>query len=176
MATHYSLPCQCGAVLRVTAAQAGERISCECGAEVEAPTLRQLRELPLAEPETAASGAWGASQGVLAAGAVIVLALLAGAGWLRLTEPAEPTPFDAVARQAAISEGLDQMAPADVWRLWRGGYAQLLDNGFEVFEMPGAKEANARIAQSRAVGRGLLIGAGAVLVVTLGAYAVTASR
>jgi hypothetical protein len=42
----YPVPCECGKTLRVTATQAGMTLRCECGRDVEVPSLRQLRHDP----------------------------------------------------------------------------------------------------------------------------------
>ncbi len=41
----YQLPCSCGIVHEVTTSQAGQDLSCTCGASISVPTLRGLREL-----------------------------------------------------------------------------------------------------------------------------------
>ena len=41
----YSLPCECGAVISVTAQQAGSSAACRCGREVPVPSLSQLRKI-----------------------------------------------------------------------------------------------------------------------------------
>jgi hypothetical protein len=63
----YLLTCQCGAQHVVSNAQAGESISCSCGEQLEIPTLRGLKQLPVhapVDPETGEddSSAPGTSQ------------------------------------------------------------------------------------------------------------------
>lgn len=41
----YELTCDCGRPLQVTARQAGDSVSCECGGQLEVPKLSQLRLL-----------------------------------------------------------------------------------------------------------------------------------
>jgi hypothetical protein len=48
MSDRYLVKCDCGRELLVETAQAGRRLTCACGAAVEAPTLRQLKKLPVA--------------------------------------------------------------------------------------------------------------------------------
>lgn len=55
------LTCECGLSHRVGRSQAGQQISCECGKELQVPTLRGLSELPLAEEkgvDASQSSAW----------------------------------------------------------------------------------------------------------------------
>src|SRR5678815_2344165 len=51
--SHYLLPCACGQQISVSAAQAGESLRCSCGAMVEVPTMRGLRELERVETSQA---------------------------------------------------------------------------------------------------------------------------
>lgn len=41
----YLLPCSCGQKLRVRSRQAGEEVTCACGAVVHVPTIRGLKQL-----------------------------------------------------------------------------------------------------------------------------------
>ena len=52
----YLLPCSCGEQSVVSTAQAGGTIRCACGAELQVPTMRGLRELEPLEPRSAAAG------------------------------------------------------------------------------------------------------------------------
>ena len=45
----YLLPCACGQKLRVRTRQAGEEVTCQCGAVVHVPTMRGLRQLEMAK-------------------------------------------------------------------------------------------------------------------------------
>lgn len=47
----YLLPCTCGRKTPVSTRHAGQTIRCQCGAELEVPTLRGLAELERAEPD-----------------------------------------------------------------------------------------------------------------------------
>lgn len=50
MATHL-LGCSCGRQHRVAPAQAGQWLDCECGHPLAVPSIRRVRELPLAQEE-----------------------------------------------------------------------------------------------------------------------------
>jgi hypothetical protein len=43
---HYLLPCSCGRQVPVSASMAGQQVRCDCGSELEVPTLRHLGHLP----------------------------------------------------------------------------------------------------------------------------------
>jgi len=80
----YLFPCGCGREHPVVEAQAGQRVVCSCGAELEVPTLLGLRRLRQAEAPTEPSGGqrnWGTRQRLLVVGGVTVLVGLALAGW-----------------------------------------------------------------------------------------------
>jgi hypothetical protein len=123
------LPCQCGREVVVTRAQAGGTVTCECGAELNVPTLRGLAELRPA-PVVAGAGRsnWDDRHRVgflLALGAISCL-LVAGYLWASLPEPeALPSQQDYIdlVEGAKASElfhfhneavhGLDRTVPAD---------------------------------------------------------------
>jgi hypothetical protein len=73
----YLLPCSCGNKTPVDVSQAGTRVRCTCGADLEVPTLRGLKRLAQAVPEAAgkvavgAESPWGARQRVAFIGALL---------------------------------------------------------------------------------------------------------
>jgi hypothetical protein len=48
----YLVPCTCGKTVRVRARQAGEQVTCACGAAVNVPTIRGLKQLQTVVDET----------------------------------------------------------------------------------------------------------------------------
>jgi hypothetical protein len=46
---NYLLPCRCGQSVAVSTSMAGESVRCACGAELQVPTLRGLRQLAQAD-------------------------------------------------------------------------------------------------------------------------------
>jgi hypothetical protein len=63
----YLVLCTCGEKLRVRGGQAGEKLTCKCGATVAVPTVRNLRQLETVDDETAPRPplAWTTLQGPL---------------------------------------------------------------------------------------------------------------
>lgn len=63
----YLVPCTCGEKLRVRGGQAGEKLTCKCGATVAVPTVRNLRQLETVDDEAAPRPPlpWTALQGPL---------------------------------------------------------------------------------------------------------------
>src|SRR5665213_22995 len=112
MSPRYLLPCTCGLSTPVETAQAGETIHCPCGAKLDVPTLRGLRNLPSVPLEAGAPGpTWHPGKGILFLG---VLAILAGLGieaYLRWSVPTVDV--------ASIHKGSLTMSPADSWQTWQ---------------------------------------------------------
>ena len=75
----YLLPCSCGKTVPVEVRQAGGRVTCSCGTQLEVPALRQLRQLPqqqaVGQPRSASS--WGTRQGWVAVSLIVVAFLVA---------------------------------------------------------------------------------------------------
>ena len=46
----YLLPCSCGQLISIDTIQAGQEVRCSCGKAQLVPTLREIRQLPEAEP------------------------------------------------------------------------------------------------------------------------------
>ncbi|WP_254507188.1 hypothetical protein [Anatilimnocola floriformis] len=47
----YLVPCHCGQQVRVRPSQAGEQLTCQCGATVSVPTIRGLKQLKTVDDE-----------------------------------------------------------------------------------------------------------------------------
>jgi hypothetical protein len=70
MSAQYLLPCSCGQKVRVEPAQAGGQVACACGANLNVPTLRGLKQLEIAPPDEAAvrrsaGRQWGPVRGAM---------------------------------------------------------------------------------------------------------------
>ena len=83
MSAQYLLPCSCGQKVRVDAAQAGGLASCGCGKSLPVPTLRALRQLETAEPDSAArkqreGRSWSKLQGAMFSLGLIVACISLG--------------------------------------------------------------------------------------------------
>ncbi len=168
----YVLSCKCGKSVAVDAGQAGGSVVCACGERLDVPALRNLRHLPVAEPEAggtrSARAAWDARKG-LAAASFILAVLLAGFGaWDRFKEPLVPK-FDAEVRQTAVNEGLEKMSPLESWNMWVGVYRPMSQNGFQVFEHPHQAAIEQHIASRRTLQKSLFVVAGVFALIGLAA-------
>jgi len=148
----YLLPCSCGRKIPVDRSQAGQGIRCECGARLEVPTMRALRLLERVTPKPDAArptrSAWGARQGLLLLGVLVILAAL---GLMALLHSSRPRLHD-----------VEDLPPIRTWLLW-----QELRQGLQ--ERPvGEKEFLERVTRYRrwigvlwvVAGAGVLIMAG----------------
>jgi hypothetical protein len=90
--SEYLLPCSCGQKLTVSARQAGQSVTCSCGARLEVPTLRGLGGLEQAATPAVAARRWGDRHRAVFVLVVISLVAAAGAGLLAMRMPADPTP------------------------------------------------------------------------------------
>ncbi len=158
--TRYLLDCDCGNKVPVEIGQAGGRITCSCGAQLDVPPLRKLRHLPpVVVEEHRPAPRWGVRQGVMTA-SLIVAAVLAAAGiWSWASQPSVPT-FDPAMYHRDIEHRLSTMTPAESWLWWIEYYRPLAERGFPVFEAANRVEIEQQIAHRHVVRRGLWIAAG----------------
>jgi hypothetical protein len=114
----YLLPCTCGQEIPVEATQAGQQVRCQCGLELEVPTLLKLTRLKPAGPPAPATprrarSAWGPRQRVMLIGLAIMAAGASGAGWELLNRPpwfevSSCRPRDAVIYWNSLKQGVDR--------------------------------------------------------------------
>ncbi|WP_146398275.1 hypothetical protein [Pseudobythopirellula maris] len=158
-------------MLVIETRQAGERIPCSCGATVEAPPLRKIRELQPIQQAEEPTSAWSYRHGVLTAGLLAALGLALLAGWFETTKPAPPAPFDATIYQKSAAEGIDNLTPLQAWALWKQRYEPLAVSGLQPMTNQENQIRDLLIARSDKYRNGLLIAAAAVAVITAGAFA-----
>lgn len=133
MPTNYLLPCTCGKKTTVDANQAGLTVRCACGNELAVPAMRGLATLERVEAapaavsdQPAAASAWGARQGLMFLGGVIVLggALAALAIWFLLI----PSPISLQENYQTHSREIINSMPAEDliarWNAYRNGIEQ----------------------------------------------------
>jgi hypothetical protein len=126
MATKYLLPCPCGKKLPLEISQAGQSVTCDCGTTHVVPTMRELRQLEVAEPDAAPRGqrpTWGMGRGISFSVAVVVmiasLTFTAFVLFLYLRLPDVGTVEDEIraSRQAYEELTADQMF--QLWQVFR---------------------------------------------------------
>ncbi len=122
MNAKYLLPCSCGQKIAVEPRQAGQTISCTCGASLEVPSLVQVKRLDKAEPEPgevrrdeAERRSWGAYEGLALLGVVILLLATGTGSWLFFIRPRLRT----LPRANEIRESAKTLPPRMVWSNWR---------------------------------------------------------
>ncbi len=111
--SQFLLPCACGRRLAIAASQAGQRLRCECGRELDGPTLRELNRLDRVEtqPSSAPAAGWTGRQGLIFLGAAIAALALAAFAWLEIRHPPS--------RESAMPKtNVDLLTPAQAWAYW----------------------------------------------------------
>jgi hypothetical protein len=131
----YLLPCPCGQQIVVQPRQAGETISCSCGALLQVPTLLDMTRLEQAAPEPVAPSpppeAWGLRHRLLLLGVFLVAAAVVGVVWLYLERPVSR--FDTIDPEN-IRQTAQKLAPSQAWNIWEGmkqGLDRRTDQGYE---------------------------------------------
>ena len=118
----YLLPCgQCSEKHAIDPNQAGQSITCRCGAILEVPSLRGIRGLERVEATTLrrTRRPWSPLRGLvfgLGLMAVLVGLLIAGlGGWWRMgLDTSEPLPEDL----ATVNADIDRKSPEQALTLW----------------------------------------------------------
>jgi hypothetical protein len=168
----YLLACKCGKTTPVEVGQAGGQVVCECGEQLDVPTLRQLRHLPqvqaTAAPSRRAGREWSVRKGVIAASLLSVALVTAILAWSRWTEPTIPT-FDPAIHTKGVDERLRTQSPAQAWEWWIEYYKPLAQRGFPVFQSPNEAAIQYQINRSRFLQKTLLAVAGIAAVVGIAA-------
>lgn len=113
----YLLPCTCGREIPVEGTQAGQQVRCQCGVELEVPTLLNLTRLkpaapPAAAPRRVRSG-WGWRQRLVLVGLAIMTVGTVWAGWQWLQRPprleiVSLRPVAAVIYWSSLKQGVDR--------------------------------------------------------------------
>lgn len=115
----YLLPCDCGNKIVVEPRQAGETLRCPCGAPITAPPMLQLKTLEPApvdrRPEAPASR-WGARQGLLLSGVLVVAVAVGLAVVLYQHRPVHP---ELRYNSAEVRQRVGQLSPLQSWRAWQ---------------------------------------------------------
>ena len=153
----YLLACDCGKQVPVEVGQAGGRVACLCGAQIEVPPLRKLRDLPLERVEDKQVGArWGARQGVIAASLILTATLIVTNIWNWWTQPQVPH-FDPVSHERAVDEHLKSLTPANAWLAWIDYYRPMAERGFPLFEPSNKADVERQIVHRQFLRRTLWI-------------------
>ncbi|MEX2140354.1 MAG: hypothetical protein WD894_13910 [Pirellulales bacterium] len=127
----YLLPCsQCGRKLLVTTGEAGGQLRCECGALVDVPTVRRIRELePAAAPSSDATTSWTTRHSLIFLGSLVAIAGLAF-GLILHFRAANALSSD------NFADEIRNMPAADTWTLW----SQVSQLGVGSWQPPKGKE------------------------------------
>ena len=142
MSRKHLLPCHCGRKTPVEGPQAGQRVRCECGAELDVPTMLGLVKLEeLVERQPASGGskrAWGLRQQMPLLGGIVLLAGTAGlialwATWPKAPDMSRLAPFEAMGMWDELQQGISaEPSRPERW------YSQALRSHLEWLVVAGA--------------------------------------
>jgi hypothetical protein len=116
---YYLLPCTCSRKIPVQPRQAGEIVTCACGATLEVPTLLRLKtleraEIP-AEPKKTKTP-WTAGHRLIFIGALVIFLCVCIAAWLLFIRPTDPYANFTPEQMKLIAE---KFTPVQNWNLWQ---------------------------------------------------------
>ncbi|QDU54443.1 hypothetical protein [Aeoliella mucimassa] len=132
MADRYLVPCQCGAQIPVGVHQAGTEIRCQCGAELKAPPLRKLRELPLEESDAVETpGANWSVRKAVASSLLLLGVLLVAIGVQRWSVLPTVPVYSAELAKQNFAKQLEDASSSDLYRFWINFEMSLEDGGFK---------------------------------------------
>jgi hypothetical protein len=107
--TRYLLPCACGERIPIEAIQAGEIVRCDCGADVEVPSMQVVTALeeapPEPIPERGFAAPWDTRRARVFLGLAVCVGGLALGGYFHATRPK--------------LTGIESLTPLQTWRLWQ---------------------------------------------------------
>jgi hypothetical protein len=147
----YLLTCSCGKQVPVEVGQAGGKVTCRCGTQLDVPTLRQLRHLPQPKvEEQSAESSWGTRQGIIAASAIVIVATLAWSLWSWKNDPAHAV-FDPAQRMRVVEEQIK--TPTGAWNAWIEFYKPMAEHGFPVFQASNIAKIEQDIAERKLLRR-----------------------
>jgi hypothetical protein len=171
VSNYYLLPCPCSRKIPVQAGQAGERVTCACGATLEVPTLLGLKKLERAAVSAesiAPRPAWTAGHRIIFLGALVIILSAAVGVWLFLIRPTDPY---ANFPPEKIKQSVEFLRPIETWELWHkweSAGLQRRKSGFELYITEQKTQYQIYwILLSIAAGTGILIVAGGIVMLNL---------
>lgn len=122
MVAIYLLPCACGVKHEVSARQAGQTLTCECGANVEIPTLRGLRNLQVVQPQSQPSSArWSIAKGFTFAIGTVLLVVGGGFAYSSHSGIVQRRPYMAAPQidEQKLLEEVNAIPSDELWKIWQ---------------------------------------------------------
>jgi hypothetical protein len=123
--SRHLLTCSCGKSIPIEVSQAGETIRCDCGAELDVPSFREIRKLPVAVESRTTKGSqqpsgWSLLRSLLfAIGLAASVFGLCAAGyfqWGRMRLPVAQTPNRLLDANLEEIDQIDPISAVDFWR------------------------------------------------------------
>jgi hypothetical protein len=114
----YLIPCSCGRKTPVETQQAGETVSCGCGAKLEIPRLLELKKLEkvvVSASQTKPSSVWGIGHSLSLSGIVVLVVVMAL--WILVLKKAPGNPYEGMTPDQ-IRTHFQKMTPVETWQWW----------------------------------------------------------
>lgn len=141
---------------------------CSCGASLDVPPLRQLRELPLTSTtDVGTQPVWSVRQGAIAANLILALLLAASAGIAWYKEPSLPK-FEPQAYTRFVENRVANSSPAEGWKMWVDSYLPLARTGVQEFQNINTQAIQRQIDRRRFFEMMMLIAAGVFVAAAAG--------
>lgn len=115
--------------MAVEPGQAGDRVRCECGKDVDIPKLGDLRLRPRIDAADQKS-TWSARHGLLTLGGLAVAVSLGLGLYFWATTP-DRADYDSGGEAAEIEAYFDALAPWETWRHWVEYTMPLAERGLQ---------------------------------------------
>lgn len=134
----YLFPCsQCGAQHEVVRTQAGEKLVCSCGAELEIPSFRDFRHLQPAEGAAASAAIRQPINDlprrlVLVGGMLLIAIGLVVGSYGGLLRTGIYVPERQPSRDAEVDAAIDDLSPTQAFDLW----TSYRDQGLGPYQVP----------------------------------------
>jgi hypothetical protein len=90
MTTKYLLRCDCGLEVAVQRVQAGQKVECTCGKQVDVPMLRDFDQLEVIGPTEDERPQWNVGPALLGIGGVLLVAAVIAGVYLFFNRPIQP--------------------------------------------------------------------------------------
>lgn len=118
--TEYWLPCRCGRKVVIEPRQAGQRVACGCGRELDVPQLRKILRLERAiRSSNTGARAWGGGQRLLFSGGLLLFLATIAAAWLAWSWPARPPSLSELMEKETLA--LNPLRSLELWEMLRAG-------------------------------------------------------
>ncbi len=124
MAQKYLLSCSCGREIPVEVSQAGETVTCACGAAVEVPSMREIRALPPDDSEppdpVVKRRSWHPVQGILFGFGALLMVVCGGFALLVHVARSNINRDEPAQLREQLASHVAELEKADIEQIYEG--------------------------------------------------------